>query len=241
MPRLPQQPQDPGKEAERRLPVDLPPDPGRRQHRTIGVRLPCQPGEEPLGSREVALVVGAMICAQHLGERRIAAGEVGQLVFEPLFGRISEGGVVLANPAQAGDLVPDLVQPPLDDGLECVGAVRGRLDPLDQTAVDRLEVMQRRVVDRNLDLGRRESPSPRPTAQVPCRERLPRAVFTPKPFREPLAGCDEVQLELHRLQQSLQAGGEAFEAAPRHQPVSQGVDDLGRDGRFRHQLSSRCS
>jgi hypothetical protein len=128
------------------------------------VRLACEPCQEALGRGEVALVRRAVVGAQHLGEGGVALRQVGELVFEALLGRVGEAGVVLGDAAQARDLVADLVEPALDDRLEGVGAVGGGLEALDEAPVHGLEVMQRRVVDRDLHLGGRE-PRARARAQ----------------------------------------------------------------------------
>src|SRR5262245_36331367 len=118
--------------------------------------LACEPGEQTLGGSEITVVRGPMVAAEDLCEGRVPLREVGELVLEPLLGRVGEAGIVLADSAQARDLVAYLIEPSFDDGLECVGPVGRGLELLDETPVDCLQAMERGVVNRDLHLGRRE-------------------------------------------------------------------------------------
>src|SRR5689334_14435811 len=99
-------------------------------------------------------------------------------------------------------------------------------------------MMKRRVVDRNLHLGRRELSLSRSCTEVPCRERLACPVFTSNPLREPLATGDEVELLVDSLDQRVEAGGKVLEALIRHEPAAKGVHDRRGFGNNRHQLPS---
>jgi hypothetical protein len=133
--------------------------------------------------------------------------------------------VVLGDAAQPRDLVAHLVEPRLDDRLEGVGTVGRGLEPLDEAPVHRLEVVQRRVVDRDLHLGRGEPTLTRLRAEVARGERLAGAVLATNPLRETLAGRDEVELLVHRRHQRVEAGGEVLETLIRHEPAAERVHD----------------
>src|SRR5688572_24021527 len=111
------------------------------------MRLSGEPCEQALRSREIALVRSTVVRTKHLREGWVALREVGELVLEPLFRRVSEAGVVFTNTAQPRDLVADLIEPALDDRLERVRPIGRGLEPLDKAPVYGLQVMKRGVVD----------------------------------------------------------------------------------------------
>ena len=100
--------------------------------------LASQPCEQALGGGEIAFVRRPVVGPQHLRVGGIALREVGELVLEALLRRVGEARVVLGDPAQARDLVSDLVQPPFDDRLKRVRTVGRSFEPLDEAPVDRL-------------------------------------------------------------------------------------------------------
>jgi hypothetical protein len=237
--RLPEELQQAGEERKRRLAVDLALGARRLEHAAVRVRLPREPRQEALRGGEVALVRGPVVGTEHLREGRVALREVRELVFEPLLRRVGEARVVLVDAAQPRDLVAHLVEPAFDDGLERVGTVGGRLELLDEAAVHRLQMVQRRVVDRDLHLAR-EHALARLRAQVARGEGLAGAVLAANPLRETLALRDEVEVLVHRTHEPIEPGGEVFESRVRHEARAERVDDgcgLRDDG---HQRPSFC-
>jgi hypothetical protein len=142
-----------------------------------------------------------------------------------LLRRVCEARIVLGDPAQASDLVAHLVQPPLDDRLERIRPVGRGFQAFDEASVDGLEMMQRRVVDRDLNFGGRELPLTGPGAEVTRGERLAGSVLPSNPLREPFATGDEVELFVHRGDERIETRREVLEALIRHEPASKGVHD----------------
>ena len=187
--------------------------------------LPSQPGEQALRGGEVPFVRRPVVGPQHLRVGRIALRQVGEFVLEALLRRVGEPGIVFGDPAQASDLVANLVEPPFDDRLERIRTICRGLESLDEAPVHGFEVMQRRIVDRDLDFGGRELALAGFGTEVPRSEGLSGAVLASNPFRQALATGDKVELLVDGFNERVEAGRKVLEALVRHEPAPKGVHD----------------
>ena len=135
---------------------------------------------------------------------------IGAVLVEPLLGRVGKLGVVLAEPAQPDDFFTDLVQPTLDDLRERVLTVRRSLKSLDQSPIDGLQVMQRRIADRDLNLGGGKAAGARFGTQLPGGKGLAGSVLAANPFGQAVAAGDEAQLLADHGHESVQPGCEVL-------------------------------
>jgi hypothetical protein len=226
--RLTEELQKTGEEGQRCLPVDLALGARALQYGTVGVRLAGEPSEQALSGREVPLMRRPVVRAKNLRERRVAAREIRELVLEALFSRFGEPGVILRDSSEPNDFLSDLIQPSLDHSLKGVRTIGRGLEAFDEPAIHGLEVVQRRVVDRDLHLGRGELSLARLGTEVPHRERLAGPVLTANPLRETLPCRDEVELLVHGVDDRLEPRRKVFEPFARNHAASERIDDRCR-------------
>ena len=168
---------------------------------------------------------GPVESPQDLRVRRISARQVSQLVLESLFGGVSECGIVLGDAPQSHDFVSHSVEPALHHGLEGMGAVGRGLEALHEATIHGFQVMERRVVDGDLDLGSGKAPLASPRAEVTGSKRLARSVLPADPLGEALAACHEIQLLVDGLKQGIEAGREVLEPLAGHEAAAQRTHD----------------
>ncbi len=117
------------------------------------------------------------------------------------------------------------VEPGIDHGPQRAGREAGGGEALGEPTVDRLQLVQGRLVLRDLDLGHGEVTALGPLPQPAGEEGLAGPVLTTHGLEHGPAGGDRFQFRVEGRLEPVEAGGKQVEPALGYGPAAQGVDD----------------
>ena len=232
---IPEHGQQPCQEAERGVVVDLPFHAGDPLDGSGDVRLTPEPRQKALGLRVITVRDGLAVGAKHRRERRRAAGDVFEAPLGQRIGRLQKSRFIrLADLTGGEHLLLEGEEPAIDHRAKRTPAGLGRGQPLHQSPVYGLQVMERRLPLRDLHLARCEPSLAGVLRQPPAGERLARSVLAPDRLEPRAASLDDIEFVVEGGGEAIEADGESIEASLRHRSSPECVDDLAASLRGDH-------
>ena len=207
-------------EAEGAEVVDLSLHAGRAFDGSGHVRLRTDPGEDAIGQGDVPRGECGAMCPQCCCKRRRATCHLREPTLHQLVhAALQLDLVVLSDLPRCQDVLLKRESPPLEHRAECsLLHISGR-QTLDQSPIDGLQSMQRRLGLGDLDLRGRESGRLGPLAQPPGEERLAAPVVAPDRLELRTAAGDQTKFVVHGRRQPIEAYRECVETTLRDSPT----------------------
>ncbi len=227
-----QDPQQTLQERQRSGMVDLTFDPSGALHRRGHVGLTAEPGQQTIGGGLIAGVGGVAVGTQDCSERRRSAHHVAEALFHERVGGGDETGRVGFGDDSCGKHVFfEHVEPTVDHRPQRAYVAVADRQPLNNPAIDGLQVVQRRLRLRNLKLGGSEPLATGSFCDPPSGEGLAAPPLASDRFKHGPASGDLLQVLVHRVGKALEPDSHYIEASGRHGAPAQRVDDLVTTGR----------